>query len=141
MKKLLRLLFLSNVKIRLSYPLRMALFFWLIVGFFLISAYYVLTVKYPVNVGAVKIIKDLFLYALLLSFFPFLFTIIYTVNASKDYETVENLAKELARGNLETKMNISYLADRDLVSIYEALEKLRKSLILSKELYLKNKKL
>jgi len=135
----MRLIFLSNLGIRKAYPMRMALLFWLTLAFFLVSAYYILSVKYPINVGAFEIVKELFLYAIPLSLILFFITLSYTISASRDYEEVEKFAKELSKGNLNARANLSGMADRDLIEIYQALEKLRKSLILSKEL-LKNKR-
>jgi hypothetical protein len=41
MKKFLRLLFLSNLRINFSYPLRLGFFYWLTAIFFLFASYLV----------------------------------------------------------------------------------------------------
>lgn len=134
MKRLLRLLFLSDLRINLSYPLRMGLFYWLVALSFLALSYGVLKSQISDSSLALRVLRELFLYELILGAVLFLITFIYAVVSSSDYKKVQKFADEIARGNFEFSPKLSPIADKDLISIKESLNKLRKSLIISKEL-------
>ena len=138
MKKLLRILFLSDFEINKAYPLRMAIFYWITVFLFIGAAYYTLSRKFPGSKLAFDIVENLFIYAVVISIFFFIFVLVYTLTASRDYRALEEYAKALARGELDSKVELSAVADKDIVEIYKALDKLRRSLLLSQEL-LKNR--
>ncbi len=140
MRKILRLLFLSDLEINKAYPIRMALFYWLTVFLFMGAAYYTLSQKFPNSNLAVDVVKDLFICAVVFSIFFFLFVFAYSLAASKDYRAVEEYAKSLAKGKLDADVELSSVADRDIIEIYRALDKLRRSLLLSKELLKKREK-
>ncbi len=140
MKKLLRFLFLSDLEINKAYPVRMALFYWITVFLFIGAAYYTLSHKFHGSRVAIEVVEDLFIYAAVISIFFFLFVLAYTFKASKDYRALEEYAKSLARGELQSEVKLSSLADRDILEIYHALDKLRRSLILSQELLRKREK-
>ena len=134
MKRLLRFLFLSDLRINLSYPLRMGLFYWLVALLFLALSYGVLKSQISDFSLALRVLRELFLYELILGAVLFLITFIYAVVSSSDYKKVQKFADEIARGNFEFSPKLSPIADKDLISIKESLNKLRKSLIISKEL-------
>ncbi len=65
----------------------------------------------------------------------FIVTFLYLKVVSKDYEKIVNFADTLSKGNLsEERVNLSILTDADLIKIKEALERLRNSLVISREL-------
>ena len=140
MGKLLRLIFLSDLEINRAYPIRMALFYWITVFLFIGAAYYTLSQKFPGSRLAVEVVESLFIYSAVISVFFFIFVLIYTLKASKDYRALEEYAKSLAKGDLQSEVKLSPLADKDIVEIYNSLDKLRRSLILSQELLKKKER-
>jgi len=140
MKRLLRLLFLSDLEINKAYPIRMALFYWITVFLFIGAAYYTLSQKFPGSRLAVEVVESLFIYSAVISIFFFIFVLIYTLKASKDYRALEEYAKSLAKGDLQSEVKLNPLADKDIMEIYNSLDKLRRSLILSQELLKKKER-
>jgi len=134
MRRLLRLLFLSDLRINLSYPLRMGLFYWLVALSFLALSYAVLKSQISDSGLAIAVLRKLFFYEVVLGLVLFFVTFVYAVVSSSDYRKVQKFADEIARGNFEFSPRLSPIADKDLISIKESLNKLRKSLIISKEL-------
>jgi hypothetical protein len=59
--------------------------------------------------------------------------------SSSDYRKVRKFAEEISKGNYDFIPELSSIADKDLQDIKESLLKLRKSLIISKELLKKRK--
>ncbi len=140
MRRLLRILFLSDLEINKAYPLRMALFYWITVLLFIGAAYYTLSLKFPGSKLALSVVETLFIYAAVISIFFFIFVLAYTFTASRDYKVLEEYAKSLARGELDSRIELSPVADKDIVEIYKALDRLRRSLILSQELLKRKEK-
>lgn len=135
MKKLLRIVFMSDLPIGVAYPARMGLFYYSAAFIFLITVYFVIndTVKSP------ELAEQVFLKVLatviVVGIVFFFITYLYSRMVSKDYEKITQFADSLSKGNLEKeKVELSFLADSDLIKIKEALERLRNSLIISKEL-------
>lgn len=135
MKKLLRMFFVADLPIATAYPIRMGIFYYAAAFSFLIAAYFVIadTVKNP-NLAKEIFIK-LFIAIILVGLVFFIVTFLYSKVVSKDYEKIVNFADTLSKGNLsEERINLSILADADLIKIKEALERLRNSLVISREL-------
>jgi hypothetical protein len=139
MRKLLRFLFLSNLRINLSYPLRLGFLYWSTALFFLFASYLVIKAQISDSKLAYQILKELFVYEFLLGSVLFLVTLLYSLVSSSDYRKVRKFAEEISRGNYDFIPELSSIADRDLQDIKESLLKLRKSLIISKELLKKRK--
>ncbi|SMP15369.1 hypothetical protein SAMN06265339_1386 [Desulfurobacterium pacificum] len=135
MKKILRAFFMSDLPIRLAYPVRMGLFYYTTAFIFLVVAYFVVadTVKEP---ALAKLVFEKLLVAIIVvGLFFFVVTYVYSRIVSEDYEKITNFAESLSKGNLDkNEVKLSSLADVDLIKIKEALERLRNSLLISKEL-------
>jgi len=134
-KKLLRAFFMSDLPIRLAYPVRMGLFYYTTAFIFLIVAYFVVadTVKEP---ALAKLVFEKLLVAIIVvGLLFFVITYVYSRVVSEDYEKITNFAESISKGNLdEAEVKLSTLADADLVKIKESLERLKRSLLISKEL-------
>ena len=135
MKKVLRKIFMSDLPIQIAYLARMGLFYYLVAFIFLIIAYLIVddTVKNP---GVAKLVFVKLLFSIIaLGILFFMVTYLYARIVSRDYEEVSNFADTLSKGNFEKKkVELSFLADYDLIRIEEALERLRKSLIISRKI-------
>ncbi|RKQ60366.1 hypothetical protein C7457_1627 [Thermovibrio guaymasensis] len=134
MKRVLRFFFLSDLRINLSYPLRMGILYWLVALSLLVLSYTVLKSQISDSHLVLRLLKELFIYELVLGFILFLITSIYAVVSSSDYRKIQRFADEIAKGNFEFNPELSPIADKDLISMKESLNKLRKSLIISREL-------
>jgi len=132
--KLLRLIFLSDFKLKTAYPIRMGLFYWISALSFLAVTYYVVSTRLQDRALAAQLLKELLTYQFLLSIFFFVITFIYTLVASSDYGKVQAFARKLSKGEFEEPPKLSSLADKDLREIVDALVKVRRSFIITKEM-------
>ena len=138
--KLLRLVFLSDLRINLAYPIRMGLFYWVTAFSFLAVTYYIVSTRLHDKALAEFLIKELFAYQIFLGALFFVITFTYTLIASSDYGKVQRFARKLSRGEFEEPPKLSPLADKDLQEITDALVKVRRSFIITKELFKKRSK-
>ena len=132
--KLLRLIFLSDLKINLAYPIRMGLFYWVSALSFLAVTYYVVSTRLHDRALAETLLKELFTYQIFLGALFFVITFTYTLVASSDYGKVQRFARKLSKGEFEKPPSLSPLADKDLQEITDALVRVRRSFIITKEL-------
>ncbi|ADY72845.1 histidine kinase [Desulfurobacterium thermolithotrophum DSM 11699] len=135
----LRKFFLSDLPIRVSYPLRMGIFYYTTALIFLVASYVIITESIHNSELAKEVFFKLLVAILAVGAVFFIITYMYAKISAEDYKKVEQFAEEISKGNFDYKVELSPIADVDLIRIYQRLEKLRASLILSREL-LKRKK-
>ncbi|ADU96224.1 hypothetical protein [Thermovibrio ammonificans] len=134
LKRLLRLLFLSDAPINLSYPLRMGIFYWVLSAIFLLSARQVLAGYLKSEQLLNAVIEKLFFVILAMGVLFFAICVVYAFVSSTDYKKVKQFAHEISRGNFAYNPELSPIVDRDLKEIHDSLLRLKKSLIISWEL-------
>ncbi|WP_457680566.1 histidine kinase [Thermovibrio sp.] len=140
MKKLLRVLFLSDLKINLASPLRTVAFYFSLLGAFLLMAFFTLRSQGMNDEFLLTSLKRVFIYGVALGSLLFLVALFYSVISASDYKKVKEFADKISKGSFTCSPKLSFIADKDLVDIRESLDRMQKSILISRELLKKRSK-
>ncbi len=133
-RKLLRLIFFADMPTEIAFTLRMSLSFILVGLIFIFSGHYVAQ-KYLSNVPAVYDalrVYDVLVVGLSLIVVSLIF--LYSKIAAKDYKQIEESIKKLSEGRMDLEIELTPIADKAIVEIAKAIERLKASLKISLDL-------
>lgn len=133
MKKLLRILLLSDLRPTISYPVRVLFFYSLVACALPVILYFNLRDK-MVPAQAFEVAEKLLFYEVWVGITVGFVAFIYAFLVGSDYLRVKEFAKRIARGEFNYELKLSSFADREVVELYRELTKLRNSLVISQEL-------
>ncbi len=140
MRKFLRLFLFADLPVEVAFPLRF-LMTTLTMTVVFIMAGHVVADKY---FGGIPRINDaLRSFDIIIIVAGATITLagaIYAKTIAHDYEELKRVIDELSKGNLDVQMKLSPVADRDLIELAKAIERLRASLKVSLKLAMKSLK-
>ncbi|OMH39868.1 hypothetical protein [Desulfurobacterium indicum] len=130
-KKLLRLILFADLPTEIAFTLRMSLSFILVGLIFIFSGHYVAK-KYLSNVPAVYDALRMYdVLVVILSLIVVGLIFLYSKIVAKDYKQIQEGIEKLSEGELDFKIEITPIADRAIIEIAKAIERLKASLKIS----------